>query len=98
MFRESLAHHPNPLPSDARATGYPLQATRLLSRASRDSGETRDPSTPAFEKRLHRGAWIPALATLGRDDNGGNGAICDRPDADGKWKRAGICDCSNATA
>src|SRR5262245_39098112 len=50
MCRESRAPHPNPLPFGARATGYALQATRLSSRASRDSGETRDPSTPASEK------------------------------------------------
>src|SRR5215510_4208969 len=41
--------------------------------------QTRDPSIPASEKRHGRGTWIPALATLGRDDNGGNGAICDCP-------------------
>src|SRR5262245_32839457 len=33
---------------------------------------------PRHQKKRHgRGTWIPALATLGRDDNGGNGAICD---------------------
>src|SRR5215475_10085226 len=46
--------------------------------------QTRDPSTPAPEKRHGRGTWIPALATLGRDDNGGNGAICDCPASRGE--------------
>src|SRR5262245_33798760 len=41
-----------------------------------DWRKTRDPSIPASEKRHGRDTWIPALATLGRDDNGGNGAIC----------------------
>src|SRR5262247_4268414 len=51
--------------------------------------QTRDPSIPASEKRHGRGTWIPALATLGRDDNGGNGAICDSPAAAGERERAG---------
>src|SRR5262245_6605268 len=80
MRGKYLCCHPwrsaaSPGPRDSAAPGQPCPRAREA-RPEGGALQTRDPSTPASDKRHGRGTWIPALATLGRDDNGGSGTIC----------------------
>src|SRR5262245_17339470 len=74
-----------------RVVAYASRVSRLSSRAQRTTkwcAADPGPKYPGIRKRHGRGTWIPALATLGRDDNGGNGAICDCPAFQGKEESA----------
>src|SRR5262245_33583902 len=61
-----------PLPARGRGIAYASQVSRLSSRAQRSTewcAADPGPRYPGIGKKHGRDTWLPALATLGRDDN-----------------------------